>query len=257
MSALKLGSLLWVGVLLCACVTTMDTPAKKVDKQKALEANVKLGMAYLDKGNREGALRSFNEALEFDSRSSEAHLGLALVHQLNGEAQLAEAAFKMAMKGRADFSRSTVLFSYGKFLLEQKRPEEAMKQFEKVTADLSYTSRAQAFHFQGLAALAMEETSQAKTAFEYAIKLNNSLVAPAMELAEMNFAERKYPLAKKYLELFAQNSRHTPRSLWLGIRLERVFGNADKEASYALALKNLHPYSQQYLEYRRLIGENK
>ncbi|MBX2857292.1 MAG: tetratricopeptide repeat protein [Cellvibrionaceae bacterium] len=214
-------------------------------------------MAYLEKGNRDAALRSFDKALQFDSRSSEAHLGLALVHQLNGEAQIAEAAFKKAIKGRADFSRSTVLFSYGKFLLEQNRLPEAIKYFNEVSADLSYPSRAQAFYFKGLAAVKMEDSAAAKTAFEYALNLNGGLAAPAIELAAMAFVNRNYPLAKKYLGQFAKNSRQTSRSLWLGIRLERIFGNADQEASYALALRNLYPYSQEYLEYKRLIGENK
>lgn len=253
----KLIFLWFICVSLGACVTNTDSPVKKVDTQKALESNVKLGMAYLEKGNRDAALRSFDKALEFDSRSSEAHLGLALVHQLNGEDEIAEAAFKMAMKGRADFSRSTVLFSYGKFLLEQNRLKEAMKYFDKVSGDLSYPSRAQAFYFKGLTAMKMEDLAAAKGAFEYALNLNSGLSAAAMELAAIAFAERDYPQAKTYLSLFVKNSRHTPRSLWLGIRIERVFGNADQEASYALALRNLYPYSREYLEYKRLIGENK
>ena len=74
----------------------------------------------------------------------------------------------------------------------------------------------------------------------------------AIELAELYFEDRVYPDAKKYLDIFGANSRQSARSLWLGIRLERIFGNKDKEASYALALKNLHPYSKEYLEYKRL-----
>ena len=35
-----------------------------------------------------------------------------------------------------------------------------------------------------------------------------------------------------------------------------IFGNKDKEASYALALRNLHPYSQEYLEYKKALQNN-
>jgi len=243
-------------MFLSACVTTTNKPAPKVDKQSALEANVKLGMAYLEKGNRDGAMRSFSEALDLDRRSSEANLGMALVHQLNGEAEQAEKAFKTALKGRADFSRSTVLFSYGKFLLEQNRLKEALDYFGKVSMDFSYPGRAKALYLQGITALKMEDLTRAKGSFEYALNLNASLPGPAIELASMAFEARDYPTAQKYLQQFTKSSRHTPRSLWLGIRLERVFGNRDKEASYALALKNLHPYSKEYLEYKRLIEGN-
>jgi type IV pilus assembly protein PilF len=37
----------------------------------------------------------------------------------------------------------------------------------------------------------------------------------------------------------------------LGIQLEKVFGNKDKEASLALILKNNFPYSKEYLEYKQ------
>ncbi|HEY0894045.1 MAG TPA: type IV pilus biogenesis/stability protein PilW, partial [Cellvibrio sp.] len=42
-------------------------------------------------------------------------------------------------------------------------------------------------------------------------------------------------------------------ALLLGIRLERVFGNKDKEASYLLVLKNRFPYSKEYLEYKQTM----
>jgi type IV pilus assembly protein PilF len=71
----------------------------------------------------------------------------------------------------------------------------------------------------------------------------------------MHFQEREYAQAKLYLDEYSANAKHTPRSLWLGIRLERIFGNKDKEASYALSLKNLHPYSKEYLDYKNYIEE--
>ena len=63
--------------------------------------------------------------------------------------------------------------------------------------------------------------------------------------------------AKRFLDVYSRNARQSARSLWLGIRIERIFGNKDKEASYALALKNLHPYSREYLEYKNLIESEK
>jgi len=77
----------------------------------------------------------------------------------------------------------------------------------------------------------------------------------ALELAEIAFTARDYSKANKYLEQFSKSARHEPRSLWLGVRIERIFGNKDKEASYALALKNLYPYSQEYLDYKRFLEQ--
>lgn len=233
------------------CVS--DVPKRKVDKQKALEANVKLGMAYLQQKERDSALRAFTKALEMDNRSAEAHQGMALVHQLNGEVELAEESFKRALRSRSDFSRPSIQFSYGRFLRLQNRCDEAMDYFETAGKDITYPNRAEVLYYIGLCSKELGDEAKAKASYEYALNLNPRFGPAAIELAHIAFASRDYPNAKKFLDQYAANSRQSARSLWLGIRLERIFGNKDKEASYALALKNLHPYSQEYLQYKNLI----
>lgn len=246
-------------VALCAtgCVTTMDKPRAKVDKQQVVEANVKLGMAYLERDNREGAIRAFGKALEADHRSAEANQGMALVYQLNGEYERAENSFQKALKSRSDFSKSGIYFSYGRFLFEREEYTKAFKYFEMSGDDIQYLRRSEALYYLGLTSLELNNKVRAVGAFERALGLNRRYGDPALELAVLSFEERDYSQAKKYLDRFAKNSRHTPRSLWLGIRIERIFGNKDKEASYALALKNLHPYSQEYLDYKTYIENQK
>ena len=107
----------------------------------------------------------------------------------------------------------------------------------------------------GRSALILGDKARAKGSFEYALNLSPRLASASLELADMYFQQRDYASAKKHLDQFSSSSKHTPRSLWLGIRIERVFENKDKEASYALALKNLHPYSKEYLDYKNYIEE--
>lgn len=239
-------------VLTSACVSTLDNTGPKFDRKKALEANIKLGMGYLNNGDRDRALRAFDKARELDSRSAEALQGIALVHQLNGERVLAEEKFKRALKLRSDFSRSSIELSYARFLMEENRCEEAMAFLEKASADISYNGRGNALYYLGLCALELGDSVRAKGAFGHALNLNENNGRAAIELADLSFEERDYTSAKRYLDVFAKNTRQSARGLWLGIRIERVFGNKDKEASYALALKNLHPYSKEYLEYKKL-----
>ncbi|TVZ39613.1 type IV pilus assembly protein PilF [Alteromonadaceae bacterium 2753L.S.0a.02] len=240
-------------VALSGCVTTMDNPERKVDKKQAVEANIKLGMSYLQQNKREGAIRSFSKALEIDNKSAEAWLGLAMIHQLNGEVDEADKKFKKALKNRVDFSRASIEFSYARFLYEQKRYDEAIKYFEAASTDFNYPRRAESLVNVGRTSLQLGDKARAKGAFQHALNLDSRQAEAALELADMAFAERDYSNAAKYLAQFDGITRHTPRSLWLGIRIERIFGNKDKEASYVLALKNLYPYSKEYLEYKRLM----
>jgi type IV pilus assembly protein PilF len=240
---------------LAGCVTSTTGGGPPVNEEQALETHLRTGMAYLQRDNRDAARRHFNKALDLDRRSAEAWQGIAILHQLNGEFDQAEAAFKRALRGRSSISASSTHLAYGRFLYDRKRFGDALEQFEAAAADINYPSRATALLFVGRSAKELGKQERAKAAFEHAVKLDRRQPDALLELAEIYFSERNYPQAKAHLDRFAQLTQHTPRSLWLGIRIERIFGNQDKVASYALALKNMHPYSKEYLEYRRLIEQ--
>jgi tetratricopeptide (TPR) repeat protein len=101
--------------------------------------------------------------------------------------------------------------------------------------------------------LKLEQPDEAIKAFERAVRLNDELASAHYELAFLHEAEGRLPQANKHLVSFGKYARHTPQSLWLGIRMQRVLGNQDALASYRLALKNLFPGSEEY----RLYTESK
>lgn len=242
---------------LTGCVTNVEGGAS-FDKQKATEANVKLGMAYLKKQDRENALRAFSTALELDKNSAEAHQGMALIHQQNGEFDRAEKSFQRAIKSRADFSKAGVYMSYGRYLYTRDRFDEALKYFTLASDDINYGSRFVAFYYKGLIFLKQSDTVRARAAFELALNLNSNMPEPAIELATMAFNNKDYSNAQAYLNQFIQNNqRPTARSLWLSIRIEDIFENQDKKASSALALRNLYPYSNEYLLYKQSLKADK
>jgi type IV pilus assembly protein PilF len=254
---LRTASLFAVLSVVAACVSTTNVDDPKVDKKKALEAHVKLGMNYLQKGERDRAFRSFAKAEEIDPRSAEAIQGQAMVHQLNGERDVAEEKFKRSLKLRSDFSKASIQLSYARFLYENERCDEAGPLLTQVTKDFNYSGRVNALYLLGRCALLDKDIPRAKGAFEHALNLDTRAAPAALELAEILFGERDYENSKRNLDIYAANARQSARSLWLGIRIERIFGNKDKEASYALALKNLHPYSKEYLEYKRLFESSR
>lgn len=241
---------------LAGCVTEGVTK-RKVDKEKVLESHIKLGMAYLGQNQRDSALRAFIRALEIDKNSPEANQGMAMVHHLNGEFEQAEDRFQRALRSRSDKSKSDIQYAYGRFLLEKKRYAEALELFESASKDLTYNQRVNALYSVGACADKLGDEQRAIAAFKHALNLNANFAPAALELADKMFARGEFPEAKRYLDLFTKGSRQNARSLWLGIRIERTFGNKDKEASYALALRNLHPYSREFLEYKKLLDSEK
>jgi len=242
-------------VLLSGCVTTTKSGREKprVDVKTAHDTHVKLGLAYLQRDNREGARRHLEKALAFKKDSAPAHNGYGLLYQLTGEPLLAEKYFLKSLREDAGFTQARM--NYGRFLYEHQRYKEAYKAFERSSKDLNYSGRALALAHVGQTSLRLGDKARAKSAFEHSLNINKSLPLPMIELGELYFDEKNYSESKRLLDEYMAISGKTPRSLWLGIRIEQIFGNRDKEASYALALKNLHPYSKEYLKYKKAISK--
>ncbi len=233
----------------CISEQVQGKERKGPDRGKALELHVQMALGYVEKGNRESARHHLTKAYEIDKNSATATNAMAMLYQLEGELTLAEEQFKLALK--RDKNLTIAHYHYGIFLYNQKRYQEAFTQFELAAADLGYLNRSQTLTNVGRAALKLDNVVRAQAAFEHAVILDKRNAEAYIELADINFHKQEYADAKRNLDMFVLLTNHTQRSLMLGIRLERVFGNKDKEASLALILKSKFPYSKEYLEYKQ------
>lgn len=236
------------GVLLAGCVTQTNRPAVNTDS--AYDKRVELGMNYLSVDKRDQARWQFNKALEFKKDGAEAYHGLALVHQANGEMQPAGKSYQKAMRLATKSEMAPILVSYAGYLTATGERKKACESYEKAAADYDFPGRADALYQAAKCARDIGNVARVKPALEHALNLNPQFSIALLDLAEIYFNEGRYPATKQLFDRYNASNKPTAQSLWLGIRLERVFGNVDREASYALALKNLHPYSKEYLEYQ-------
>jgi len=238
-----------VSWLVSACVTTTNRPEPVIDLKKAEATHIQAGLGYLRQSDKESARRHFYKALKLNDQSAGAINGLALVHQLENDYQEADKHFRKALALNPDFALARN--NYGAFLYRQGRYQDAEKQLQIVAQDFSYDRRSMALLNLGRTQLKLNKTDLAEKTFKQVLSINFRVPMAHLELADIYFQQKNFTNSKFYLDQFSKVSRPSPRSLWLGIRIERIFENKDKEASYALALKNLHPYSAEYLEYKK------
>lgn len=250
-------SLICVLVLLqSACVSTETGGfGDKVDNAKTVEYSVQLARQYIRDRNWNAAKRHLKTALKLDKSSPEIYEALALVFQSTGEIQLAEQNYKKSIRLDADNSR--VHNNYGAFLYQQRRYREATKQLEAVADDALYESRAAAFVNLGRCYVQLNELDKARDVFRRAYLMNRNNYRVSYALADVYFKLEDYPTSQRYYEAYRQLSKQqTAQALWLGIRLARKFENNNAVSSYVLALKNLYPTSQEYLDYRSTFGDD-
>ncbi|MCB1649724.1 MAG: type IV pilus biogenesis/stability protein PilW [Pseudomonadales bacterium] len=244
------------GVLLSACVTTTTGGfSTEPSSERAEHDFVQLAIGYFDAGDMVAARRNVNNALAINSRSSQAYNVLAMVLQREGDRELARQTFVRALD--LDASNSRARNNYAAFLFDSGEYESAYQQLEKVANDTSYDGRALAFENLGLAALRTERPERAEYAFERALQLNGNALRAALEMAQIHFDRGEFAEAMNYYRRFVTSSQfyqvtQTPRSLLLGIQLERRFDNQEGAARYALELESLYRDSQQYQQYLKL-----
>ena len=252
MSFIKIGVLFGLLMILSGCITTMEKDVAKVEPEKALATHIQLGLGYIGESNLDSARFHLTKAAEIAPNDPGMLNGRGLLYQMEGEPKLAEDSFKKALREDSKFTPARL--NYATFLLGKQRFQEAYDNYEKASEDLGYDRRAVALYGVGLAGLKLNKQDRALAAFKQSVMLDRSFAPAHLELADYYFTVKDYAESKKSLERFERLSRPSPRSLWLGIRIEQIFGNKDKEASQALSLKSMFPYSPEYLEYKSSQG---
>lgn len=236
--------------MLGGCVTTTESAYGRADKDQEVQRRVDAAAQYLQQGNTERAVEHLRRALELDPNDATIHSTLGQVFWQTGEYELAEEHFRRALSVDPKFSRGRN--NYAAFLYDRGRYEEAARQLEIVVEDTLYDARASAFLNLGKSLQKLGQTREAEEAYTRAVKMDMRQWPAMLELAEINFARQDYAVAQRYYDGFRRNApAQSPRSLMLGIRLARIAGDKDAEASYALQLKSLYPTSDENLEYSR------
>ncbi|MEM9553301.1 MAG: protein kinase [Acidobacteriota bacterium] len=92
-------------------------------------AHAVLGGVLLETQDLDAARASFETALRLDPTSIDAHLGVAMLHEMSGEIQSAEAAYRRALEVNPD--HRFVLDALGTLLFKESRLDEAEVFFER------------------------------------------------------------------------------------------------------------------------------
>lgn len=236
--------LIAVAALLGGCVTTVTgNSIEEAPETARVKAQIDLARGYLSENSYQRARRPLEKALEIDSRSVEAHVLKAIIHQREEEFALAEKHYKLAL--RYDPDNAQALNNYGGFLYSQGRVKAALVPLRKSVKDTAYSARAQAFVNLGLVEASLENTEAAKKAFERSLMLNSRQAQPHLELADIYYTSGNVMRAADHYGLFRSSARQTARSLCLGVRIAADLELEDELSSLRLALKNLYPGSQE------------
>jgi type IV pilus assembly protein PilF len=241
---------LLLALLVSACQTTSTRKDSITDEEAAdlVQRHLDLAVGYLRNHDYQRAKEKLAKALEIDPKNADVLATYGLVFQLEGELDLAEEYFKQAV--RYDPQSAQIRNSYGAFLFSEKRFQEAVEQLSKASEDRFYANRPTVFENLGVAYNRIGDPEAAEFAFTRATQLNPQQPRALIELGEIRFDQRNYVESRDYYRRYSRVGSATAKSLWLCVRLGRIFHDNNEEASCSEALEGIFPGSEEYQQYK-------
>lgn len=211
-------------------------------------ANMNLGVEYMRQGAYEQALERLNRSLLAKPDFAPSYNILGLLYQQLGDDEQAEASFKKSLKFDPD--DSSTYNNYGLFLCNKQRIDEAETLFLNAANNPFYDSPEIALTNAGVCVYKTKPEAS-ESYFKEALSKNAQFSHALLQMADITYKRNEYLLSSQYFERYKKNAQHTPKSLWLGIRLCHELERKDDLSSYVLLLKNKFPESEETKEMLR------
>jgi type IV pilus assembly protein PilF len=185
-------------------------------------------------------MQKLNHALTYEPNHVPTHHYLAELYRRLERYDDADKHFRRALD-YAEGDASALHNNYGSFLCSQGRIDDGVEQLKMVLNNPVYPQRAQVFENLGLCIERKPDLEQAEAYLRKGLEINPKAPKSLLAMARLSFARNHYLSTRAYLQRYSEVARHSPESLWLGIRVERVLGDKDALASYGLSLKGNYP----------------
>jgi len=200
------------------------------DNQTA-EAYTRLGVAYLERNNLTRAMNALERALQAAPRDAEALQAMAMVHQRQGEAALADETFKRALKADPSFTRARN--NYAAFLYDRGRLREACEQLETAAQDTQYDSRGQLFANLGQCQLELGDVAAARDSLARAQAISPRRPRSYLLMAELEYAQGNLGRAEQQVETYMRLAGPRAEALRLARDIARDRGDAATAGFYS------------------------
>ena len=236
-------------LILFSCSANQPSLLKTAaESSEIVQRHLDLGIGYMRNGDYPRAKEKLNRALEIDQKNASIHATFGLLFQLEGEVELAEKYFLVAIRYEPASARSRNL--YGAFLFSEERYFEAIEQLQKASENRFYPNRPSVFENLGVAYSKIDDKDAAERSFMRAVQLNPEQTRALLELALIRFDEKKYIESRDFYRRHVATVPKSPKALLLCARLARVFKQDDEEASCAEVLEGIYPSSEEFREYQ-------
>lgn len=246
---MRLG-LLGAILLLSGCVS--QTPGSlsgdEFDLQQAAKTRISLGLTYLQNGNYQQAKVNLDKALEFAPRYADAHYSLAYYYQTVEEWARADSAYEDALKLAP--RNPEIANSYGAFLCQQRRYDEATEYFTKALDNQQYANSAETYENMAICAQAQGDTEEALRYLVSALNHQPGRAKSLFMLTQIYIEQGRWTEAETAMRRYEKVARVSPESIQLAVEIAQGKGDTETAEGYGEMLVTMYPQSAAAKAYK-------
>lgn len=236
------GAIFLASMILAGCVTTSEG-TDGASPTEAARYNVQLGLEYLNQGRRDLAMEKLQRAVQQDPRSAQAQMALAYAYNHYGDTDRADEHYRRAL--RLDDDNSDVRNTYGAFLCQHGRLQEAERHFLAAARDVNYSTPEVAWTNAGICAEREPDMDKAERYYREALDADPRHEDALWLLAQLTFNQGNALPARAFLQRYLEVAPRTAESMWLGYQVESALDDAAAAGRYATILRDEFPQSEQ------------
>jgi type IV pilus assembly protein PilF len=228
---------LMAGGMLLSC----SAPTK--DMKKEASARMQMGVTYLEQRNLPAAMRELTKAKELDPENPAIDMTLGLAYQKRGDLDNAEAHNNL-----------------GNLLSLQGKSKEAIREYEKAVATVTYSTPEYAYYNMGREYARLKDLPKAEEMYQRAIALKPSFGEAYRELAMIQSEKGEWKKSARTLEQLVDVApSYAPGWMELGRVYLRLNQTGEARAAFRQAMANSDDpkLRAEAAKYLNVLGQEK
>lgn len=204
-------------------------PNANADAAQAADANADLGIDYLRKSRNEQALDKLKRALSFEPDHVRANWGLGIVYARLESFDRADTHFQRAL---ASTDSPAILNSYGAFLCERGRVDEAISRFDRAAEHPEYTTPAVALANAGICLARAGRDGDAESFLRRALDADPAYGPALAQMARITFRRGDHMTTRAFVQRREDAAELPAELLLLAARNELALGERGAAQRY-------------------------
>jgi type IV pilus assembly protein PilF len=215
----------------------------KGSRKDAAVANVKLGVAYMQRGELALAKDKLERAEKQDPRNVEVQTALAFLMEQLGMPVEAEKYYRAAQRLMPDSAE--VANNYAVFLCRSGKVDQAITMFERAGKNPLYSTPWAALANAAVCLRSVKRNQDAVPYLERALELRPNYAEAVLEMGDAQLELGRPEGAKAVVDRYLATGFATPEVLLVGVRAALALGDRAAVDNYARRLRRDYPNSPQ------------